>query len=78
MNDYQGNVGYVLVGAARYLTLIIGGVVVPLESWLTGKVFIMLRPPGLQMAHTQIVAIILLQLLQTTLGYCRQLVLRFR
>jgi len=77
MNDYQCNVGYLLVAATCYLSLVIGCVVMSFEQRLAGAILLVLRTPNLHLAHTQIVTIILFQFFQAAFRYGGQFMFRF-
>jgi hypothetical protein len=76
MNYDDGDVGNVLIAAPFYLTTVVHTVVVFPEKRDTGLVFGMILTPSLQTVDTQIVFIILNELLQAAFGNDRQFMVR--
>jgi hypothetical protein len=76
MNHDDGDVGNVLIAAPFYLTTVVHTVVVFPEKRDTGLVFGMILTPSLQTVDTQIVFIILNELLQAAFGNDRQFMVR--
>jgi hypothetical protein len=76
MNHDDGDVGNVLIAAPFYLTTVVHTVVVFPEKRDAGLVFGMILTPSLQTVDTQIVFIILNELLKAAFGNDRQFMVR--